>query len=137
MNVLKYFRERFGISESCFDDYGLYMGSRGRVYLGPKNLIDKPPIVAPGVLVARVSEAIKPTSNFLQMFGRRATSNIVEISREQAIAYARGDDLDAEPGDDGYVIVSYGGQPLGCGMRKGTSIKNLLPKSKRQELKYL
>lgn len=137
MKVLEYFMERFGIDPSNFDDYGLYMGSRGRVFLGPKKLIDKPPVVAPGILVARVSETIKPTSNFIQLFGRLASRNVVRLNREQARNFAMGSDLDVPPGSDGYVIVSYGKEPLGCGLLKGREIKNLLPKAKRQELKYL
>lgn len=137
MNVLDYFMERFGIEPSNFDDYGMYMGSRGRVYLGPKKLVDKPPVVAPGILIARVSEAIKPTSNFIHLYGHLAKRNVVQVGREQARNFAMGSDLDVLEGSDGYVIVSYGGQPLGCGLLKGTSLKNLLPKAKRQELKYL
>ncbi len=137
MKVLEYFKERFGIEESTFDDYGLYMGSRGRVFLGPKKLIDKPPIVAPGILVARISEAIKPTSNFIHIFGHLAKSNVIKVTKEQAKSFVRGEDLESDEGNDGYVIVSYEGHLLGCGLLKGKTIKNLLPKSKRQELKYL
>jgi NOL1/NOP2/fmu family ribosome biogenesis protein len=137
MNVLNYFRERFGIEESSFDDYGLYMGSKGRVFLGPKTLIDKPPIVAPGILIARISETIKPTSNFIQMFAHLAKRNVAAVSKEQAKDFVRGGDLECDEGSDGYVIVRYGDWPLGCGLLKGKTIKNLLPKSKRQELKYL
>ncbi len=136
MNVLDYFEERFGIEKSNFDDYGLYMGSKGRVFLGPKKLIDKPPIIAPGILIARISQAIKPTSNFIHMFGHLAKRNVINVTRERAKDFAMGSDLEAE-GDDGYVIVSYEGKPLGCGLLKEGAIKNLLPKAKRQELKYL
>lgn len=136
MNVLDYFQERFGIEPSNFDDYGLYMGSRGRVFLGPKSLIDKPQIIAPGILVARISEAIKPTSNFIHMFGHLASRNVISVGREQARAFSMGEDLEAE-GEDGYVIISYDGRPLGCGLLKGGAVKNLLPKAKRQNLEYL
>jgi NOL1/NOP2/fmu family ribosome biogenesis protein len=137
MKVLEYFKERFGIEESNFDDYGLYAGSKGRVFLGPKKLIDKPPLVAPGILIARISETIKPTSNFIHMFAHLAKSNVVDVSKKQAKAFVRGEDLECDEGDDGYVIISYEGQALGCGLLKGRAIKNLLPKAKRQELKYL
>jgi hypothetical protein len=137
MNVLEYFAERFGIEKAAFDGYGLYMGSRGRVYLGPEKLTEKPSIIAPGMLVARIAGAIKPSTNFIQMFGHLAVKNVISLSREQAARFAKGDDLECEEGSDGYVILSYAGQPLGCGMLKGKNLKNLLPKSRRQELKYL
>lgn len=136
MKVLEFFKERFGIEESAFDGFGLYMGSRGRVYLGPKTLIGKPDVISPGLLAARVSNAIKPSTNFIQLFGHLATRNVIDVGKEDAAAFARGEDL-AYEGDEGYVIVSYEGRPMGCGHLKGSTVRNLLPKSRRQELKYL
>lgn len=141
-DLLSYFEGRFGLEPSAFDDFGLYMASRGRVYLGPRRIIDRPRVVTVGLLVARTGGAIKPTTNLLQAFGRRVTKNRVELTRAQAIAYAKGDDLSLEEGQlagasDGYILLSYESFPLGCGLLKKRSVKNMLPKAKRLELSFI
>ncbi len=137
MKVLDYLEERFGIPRETYDDYGIYQGQKGRVYLGPKNLIQKPEVSSVGMLMARIDKSIKPTTNFLQLFGDRAERNIIGLSKEQAIAYIKGEDLKAEKGSDGYVILKYGSSVLGCGFLKGGSVLNMLPKAKRQNVKFI
>jgi NOL1/NOP2/fmu family ribosome biogenesis protein len=38
---------------------------------------------------------------------------------------------------DGYVLLVHRDQPLGCGLLRGDSIRNMLPKAKRLELKFI
>jgi len=137
--VLEYLDERFGLGPELFSDFGFYLASKGRVYLGPKQSIPKPRIVTIGLLVARVSDAIKPTTNLLQAFGRHVKKNSIPLTKEQTVSYARGEDIRPESGDvtDGYVLLTSDGHPLGCGLLKDGTIKNMLPKAKRTELKYL
>ncbi len=140
--VSGYLDERFGLGPEAFEGYGMYMASKGRVYLGPKALIERPKIVTLGLLIARVGGTVKPTTNLLQLFGKRVTKNRLVLSREQARSFARGEDVRLEAGDEegcaeGYVLIAYGGTPMGCGFLKGGVVKNMLPKAKRLELKYL
>lgn len=137
--VLDYLEGRFGLDPELFSGSGFYLASKGRVYLGPQQSIPKPRIVTIGLLVARVGENIKPTTNLLQAFGRHVKKNSIALSREQTLAYARGEDISPDAGDatEGYVLLSYEGHPLGCGLLKDGTIKNMLPKAKRTELKYL
>jgi hypothetical protein len=140
--VLGYLRERFGLTEAELGGFGLYMASKGRIYLGPRRTIDRPPAVSLGLLVARVSGTVKPSTNLLQSFGRHISRNLIILTREQAMSFARGSDLevgeDALGGaTDGYVLLKYGDAPLGCGLLRGRSVRNMLPKAKRLELRYL
>lgn len=140
--VFQYLEERFGIKRALFDDYGLYMASKGRIYLGPRRVPDVPKIATIGLLVARVAGAVKPSTNLLQALGSHVTRNIIDASKEQAIAYARGGDFPLGKGkpegvSDGYVLVRYDGAALGCGLLQGGTIKNMLPKAKRLELRYI
>ncbi|MEW6035292.1 MAG: hypothetical protein AB1529_01650 [Candidatus Micrarchaeota archaeon] len=138
--VLEYFGERFGLGAGAFEPYGLYLGSKGRVFLGPKQAIPKPRIVTIGLLVARVTDSIKPTTNLLQCFGKQVTKNAIELGREQALAYARGADLMLNEGlaaSDGYVLLRYKGHMLGCGHLRGRAVKNMLPKAKRLDLRFI
>ena len=40
--VLNYLKERFGIQRQLFDGFSFYSASKGRIYIGPKKLIEKP-----------------------------------------------------------------------------------------------
>jgi NOL1/NOP2/fmu family ribosome biogenesis protein len=140
--VLTYLEERFGLESAHFDGFGLYLASKGRVYLGPKNLIGGPRIVTLGLLIARIGGAVKPSTNLLQLFGRKVTRNFIELTREEAISYAKGGDValsdrHVTASTDGYILLRYQYLPLGCGLLKGKTVKNMLPKAKRLELRYL
>lgn len=140
--VTEYLETRFGLGAEDLSGYSFYLSSKGRVYLGPKAAIDKPKIVTIGLLAARVSNAVKPSTNLLQVFGRRIQKNFIQLSRAQAVSYARGEDLALSPGQadactQGYVLLKYGEYPLGCGQLQGRFIKTMLPKAKRLELKFL
>ncbi|HSB47477.1 MAG TPA: hypothetical protein VLD37_05665 [Candidatus Bilamarchaeum sp.] len=139
-DVLKYLDERFGLEAGIFKEHRLYLASKERVYLGPRFVPDDRRIATLGILIARASSSIKPTTNLFQLFGGRITRNFIPLSRDDAIAFARGDDLKlaAKPdAGDGYVLLKYGDIPLGCGLLKAGAIKNMLPKAKRLEMRFL
>src|SRR5512143_126318 len=140
--VGSYLEERFGIGHEDLGGFGLYMASKGRVYLGPEKAIDRPRVVTLGLLIARVSRSVKPSTNLFQLFGRGIRKNFMELDRAQTVAFARGEDVRVESGQsssctEGYVLLRYKGFPLGCGFLQGAVVKNLVPKAKRLELKYL
>ncbi len=136
--IFEYFLERFGIERSAFDGFGIYTGQKGKVYIGPKNLIPKPEIVSVGILIARTESSIKPSTNFVQIFGHLAKKSIIDVDEKGVKDYVDGLDLRTESElSDGYVIVRYNGFPLGCALKKGDLIINNLPKAKRIKLKYI
>lgn len=140
--VLASLQERFGFQPSLFLPYGLYMGSKGRVYLGPKTVPPGLRIVTIGLLVARAAgKVVKPTTNLLQVFGGHVTRNMISLEKEQALAYLKGEDVripGAVPGTtDGYVLVKYLGCPLGCALFRADTLKNMLPKAKRLSVRYI
>lgn len=137
--VEDYFEKRFGISKKIFTGYCFYSGGKGKIYLGmgvPENL----DVISAGIIIARKGKSIKPTTNFIQIFGNHATRNIIKLSVEDAIRYIKGEDLKVEVKpdiSDGYVILKYSGFPLGCGLLKNGKIKNMIPKAKRLDVKYI
>lgn len=137
--VLGYLEDRFGIDRKHFSDFEFYMASKGRVFLGPKSIPGRLKPVSVGILVARMSGSVKPSTNLLQLFGSHASRGIVDLSKEQALRYTRGEDLRLTDNKttDGYVLLKYLDFPLGCGMLKNSIIKNMLPKAKRIEAKFL
>jgi NOL1/NOP2/fmu family ribosome biogenesis protein len=139
-DVLNYLELRFGLGEDVFKDHRFYLASKERLYLGPKFVPDDRKIATLGILVARASSSIKPTTNLFQLFGDRITRNFIMLDRAQAIAFAKGEDLrmqEAQGASDGYVLLKYEDIPLGCGLLKSGAIKNMLPKAKRLEIRFL
>ncbi len=141
--VLNYLKDRFDITREHLGLHELYLAPKGRVYLGPKGTIANPRMVVLGLLIARISGSVKPSTNLLQAFGNRITKNVIHLNKDQAADFAKGSDLllkGTEQHDDtsnGYVVLKYEQQTLGCGLMQGKTIKNVLPKAKRLELKYL
>jgi NOL1/NOP2/fmu family ribosome biogenesis protein len=141
-DVLAYLEQRFGLERSLFADYGLYAASKGRLYLGPKRLVNHPRIATAGLLIGRSGNAIKPSTNLLQLFGRHVKKNIVALEKDNARGFMAGEDVktsgsEARGATDGYVLVKYLDFPLGCGFLQDGRVKNMLPKAKRLAVDYL
>ena len=137
--LLTFFHERFGIPEVVFEGYLLI--ERGRnIWI----VRDSPHVhvAAPhgihtfGLRLAReTSIGLKPTTYGLQIFGRHATRSRAELSREDAVRFLRGKDVQLEPSADlepGFIVVASEGFVLGCGLYKGTGLlRSLIPKKIR------
>jgi len=140
--ILIYFEERFGIQRQLFEDFRFYSASKGRIYIGPKNLIEKPKPVTGGILIARISRDIKPTTIFLQLFGKNATKNKIRLNKEHTIRFIQGENLDltnnkVQDASNGYVLITYLDFPVGCGLLKGHHIRNVIPRPKLLDLEFL
>ena len=135
--VLNYLDERFGISKENFKGFTFYINQNQRVFLGPMDMIRHPEPVATGLLIARIENAIKPSTNFFHMFGHLVKENIIELDKDQAKEYIEGNDLESESDlASGYVLVKYKEYPLGCAHFKNNLLKNHLPKSKWTKLEF-
>jgi len=139
-DILAYFEERFGISREVFSEFRLYTDQKGRCILGPKSIPLGDKAISVGLQIATVSGAIKPSTNFLQLFGKHVTKSTIHITKEQAHAYLKGDDLELSgkvDATDGYVLLKYLDYPLACGLLKNKTIKNVLAKPRRMDAKHL
>jgi NOL1/NOP2/fmu family ribosome biogenesis protein len=140
--TLEYLERRYGLAQDLLADFEFYASANGRVILGPK-LID--PCLSPdtaGLLIARIGNTVKPSTNLLQIVGALFTKNFVALERENAVRYIKGLDLEVtatEIGEttEGYVLLKYLAFPLGCGLLQGSHIKNMLPKAKRLDVRFL
>src|SRR4030042_1997211 len=125
-DVPQYFGERFGIHKSHFKQFRLYTDQKGRALLGPKNLGPERIVISVGMQAATVSGAIKPSTNFLQLFGRHATKNFVSLTREQTQAYLKGEDHELnevhKTATEGYVLLNYLDYPLAWRLLKGATL---------------
>ena len=140
--TLYYLEKRFGISPEWFADFEFFASANGRIILGPKEIDSCLSPDTAGLLITRLGNTVKPTTNLLQLFGTHVTSSFITLDREKAMHYIKGLDLEvtaAEIGEttEGYVLLKYLAFPLGCGLLQGSHIKNMLPKAKRIDVRFL
>src|SRR3972149_790027 len=64
-----------------------------------------------------------------QLIAPHATKNIVEITLDEVKQWLRGEDL-AKEAPEGYVILRYDTDILGCGKTKEGKILNFVPKAR-------
>ncbi len=132
--ALKEVCKRFGIELSVFNEWALV--DKGDIWVMSKET-EKFPIkrgLRSGIRLIRVyKDGYKLTTAGIQLFGKFATKNIVEISPQQAKDYLAGKDIytQASKVESGQVIVRCGNDYLGSGLYKDGKIKNQLPKGRR------
>ncbi len=119
--IFGFLKERFGFEQTLFEDFLILKGATN-FWLFPKtnhlSQLKKLSPEAVGLLfLRRVSHYLKPTSSFLQRFGKWATKNVVTLNPEQVkLLREKGKieiKFDLEPG---YVILRNGKWILGCGL---------------------
>lgn len=138
--ILDYCIERFGIDSGIWKEYCWYSGSKNKIYLA--NTLDLKRIIpeSKGICIFRLDKSPKPTTNFLQLFGKYITKNYVEINNDNTIKYCRGEDLILENSTSiipGFVLINNNKRFLGCGHWNGKLLKNQLPKSKFCKINFL
>ncbi len=141
--IFEFFEERFGIGRKEFEHFEFFEKSKGRIFVINKNsveFLEKTKPVSFGLLFGRKHGAFKPSSVIIQIFGVKATKNILILDKGQTKDYIKGSDLEIkDKGDctDGYVILKYKSYPLGVGLLKENKLKNMLQKGKRTKVELL
>jgi NOL1/NOP2/fmu family ribosome biogenesis protein len=132
--ILKEIRNRFGIPEEVFSKWkiveagDLWIMSEEAFKFPIKNFSRK------GIRLVRVyRDGYKLTTAGIQVFGKYATKNVLEISAEQVKDYLEGKDLSVGSCnvENGQVIIKYGDDYLGSGLYVNGKVKNQLPKGRR------
>ena len=135
--ILDYCYERFGIMEHIFDNYNWYIGSKNRIYIGPEEIERLIP-ESIGLCIFRLDKTPKPTTNFIQLFGREITKNIIILDRNQTSDLCTGADLEIVSNiNPGFVSIMYKNISLGCGHWNGKTLKNQIPKSRFCKINFL
>ncbi|MDF9747004.1 DUF7122 family protein [Natrinema salsiterrestre] len=155
--VVDLFADRFGIPPETFDDYTFWEKGAGKIWIYGGEAPTPLRIEAIGMTCLRTrQEHWKPTTDFVQRFGHRATDCVIELDREQARRFASGEDQDLEwwDGDWGYLIAAHevgvgpegrpvrdgdaveGGElePLGVGLYVHGELRSMVPKGRQRDL---
>lgn len=132
--ALKAIKDRFGIDEKIFEKY--HFLEKGDIWITSKEAASTeiPGTTRVGIRLIRVfKDGYKFTTAGIQLFGKFATKNIVEIDKDKIKDYLEGKDLNVGEldCDEGQVIVKCGEDFLGSGLYMKGKIKNQLPKGRR------
>ena len=106
----------------------------GRMFLLPDALPALPGrVLRAGVELGEYNGKRFTPAHALAMSVKRGdVTNFVSLSRAEAAAFLRGEQLDAPPeAADGWCAVGFGDYPLGVGKCVGEALKNHLPKGLR------
>ncbi len=138
--VLEYFEDRFGIPPATFDDHTFWEKGAGKIWIYAGESPSPVELEALGMTCLRTrQEHWKPTTDFVQRFGRHATDCVIDLTREQARRFVAGEDQDLEwDGDWGYLIAAHRiageREPLGVGLYLHGELRSLVPKGRRRDL---
>ena len=133
--ILSGLEERFGLGQSLFEHFLFFEATKGRVFITSKIPHEALGyyIQTLGQLFCRLDATVKPSTNMIQIFGKHATKNVLELEKTDAQKAITGFDLEIKESNcsDGYVILKYKNFFLGCGLLKNGQVKNMIPKAKR------
>ena len=135
--IVEYCTERFGIRRSVFNEYNWYIGSKNRIYIGPGE-IERIVPESIGLCIFRLDKTAKPTTNFIQLFSKEITKNMINLKKKDAEDFCNGLNLNISPeADIGFVCVKYEGMGLGCAHWNGVILRNQVPKSRFCKINFI
>lgn len=130
--VVSLWNERFGIPEEVFERISFF--KRGRM-IWAFSLPEIPPFrcESVGMRVMSMRESPwKPTTYALQLWGRYARKNVIDLDDEMARRFFAGESLELRgPVERGYVVVTHMGSVIGCGLYTPGRLISQLPRERR------
>ncbi|WP_115862843.1 DUF7122 family protein [Halorussus litoreus] len=138
--VVEWWDRRFGVPPETFEGYSFWEKGKGKIWILRGEVTSPIRVEALGLTFLRTrQEHWKPTTNAVQRFGREASRNVLELTREQARQFVRGETQAIEwDGDWGYLVVAHelAGDlaPLGVGLYVHDELRSPVPKGRQREL---
>jgi len=127
---------RFGIPESAAERLEV-LGAPDVVFIGTPEVMkfDACRPMRRGIRLCRVfPHSLKPTTWAMQVLGRRATKNVIDVTEAQAASLINGGDveLDAEA-QDGFVLLRCRGFIVGVGLYRRPIVRSQIPRHRPVE----
>jgi len=138
--VVEWWDQRFEIPPETFSEYTFWEKGKGKIWILHGDVASPLRIEALGMKFLRTrQEHWKPTTNAVQRFGREASKNVIELTREQARRFVRGEDQELDwEGDWGYLVATHeladAPEPLGVGLFVHGELKSPVPKGRQRDL---
>ncbi len=126
-------REQWGFTGEL--NYAFLKNSKDNLYIVTKDIVKvdwtKLRMTSVGMYFGEQHKGLRLSIEGSQLVGPLATKNVVDITREQAMLWLKGEDLDVAKGLHGYVLVRYENDYLGCGSVRDGVVMNFVPKIRR------
>lgn len=128
--------ERFGIPADIVEQLSFEWGT-GAIFVGTREVMEFD-LVRPmrrGMRLLRVfPHSLKPTTWAMQMLGRHASRNVIDVTEEQAVSLVRGKSLRLEAAaEDGFVLIRCRGFIVGVGFYRRPMLKSQIPRHRPVE----
>ena len=135
--LFSYLEHRFGIPEELFSGYLLFRKRKSWWLLRHSPLIGSAAhfkVSIPGFKAfQKINRYLKPTTRFIQIFGRKATRSILNIKKSELKNLENGDPFQVDLAlENGYVILSFSGHLLGLGLLIDGTIHPQIPRKEHR-----
>ena len=141
--ILKRLESQFGLKDTKFlKKYLFVKNNKKKVFITTKSgRTEKfciPRTEKAGMYFATINkdDSLRLSLEGTQFLGPYATKNIFELDHNQAENWLKGFDFDMPKLDDGYYLLKYKQDFLGCGLIKQNKLHNFLPKTRRLKNLY-
>ena len=139
--LFSYLDQRFGIPEELFDGYLLFRKRKSWWLLRYSPRVGSAAhfkVSIPGFKAfQKINRYVKPTTRFIQIFGRKATRAIVNVKQSEYKNLESGEPfpVDLTLGN-GYIILSFGGHLLGLGLLIDGMIHPQIPRKEHRFFRH-
>jgi NOL1/NOP2/fmu family ribosome biogenesis protein len=135
--ILAVLKDHFGADYSDLSKrYGFLINSKDRIFIVNKDFAkldtQKVRINSVGIYLGEIyNEQIRCSIEGSQLLGSKAKQNVIEINDEQKYKWIRGNELEIEHKDTGFVIVKSGQDYIGTGRMKDNILLNFVNKNRQ------
>lgn len=125
--------ERFGVPAEALAGLDVVEG-QGAFFIGTRKVMafDAVRPLRRGIRFCRVfPRSVKPTTHAMQVLGRHATRNCIDLDRKSVVRLIGGEQLQFQAPPDvenGYVLVRVDGFAAGVGLYRRPVLKTQLPR---------
>jgi NOL1/NOP2/fmu family ribosome biogenesis protein len=140
-------KEKAEIVEQLTSQFGiknvfgiLSMRGQERLFLFQGNFTEKQiqkleqtaPVERAGIYFAKLIDgSVRLSIEGTQILKNQITKNIFELGDDQLELWMKGNELNIKSGKNGFVIMKYKDNFLGCGKASENKITNFIPKNRR------
>lgn len=129
-------QERFGIPDSALDSLeAVFVQDTVFVATPEAMAFDTVRPMRRGIRLCRVfPRSVKPTTFAMQVLGKHATRNCIDLAREDVVRLMRDGQIDSEAEvENGFVLVRCLGFTVGVGLYKRPVLKSQIPRHRPVE----
>lgn len=132
--LLELLKKQFDYKEKL--NYILLINNKNKISIINKELanidLNKIRINSIGLYIAELkNNEVRLSIEGSQLIGPKSKKNIIELTKEEARGWLKGNDLEKESKEKRFVIIKHNKDYLGCGKATENKILNFIPKTRR------